>query len=61
MHEELDVDIVQAGEDHVAGVHLTVVCPAHISIIAEYRYMCAKLKYYPPVMLIYFLLFHFLT
>ncbi len=27
MNEELDVNIVEAGEDHVAGVHLTVVRP----------------------------------
>ncbi len=27
MNEELDVNIVETGEDHVAGVHLTVVRP----------------------------------
>ena len=30
VYEELDINIVQAGEDHVAGVHLVVVPPAHI-------------------------------
>ena len=30
VYEELDINIVQAGEDHVAGVHLAVVRPVHM-------------------------------